>query len=677
MTSAEELFSPEGPLGREQDGYESRPAQVRMAAAVQETLERGGALVVEAGTGVGKSLAYLLPGALWAASGDRRLQVSTHTRALQEQLLERELPTAARVLRRLGLSLRYALLMGADNYLCVRRLERLRAEPELPLDGGGLILEELSVWAKRADTGLRSHLPCLVPQPLWRRLCRDPEVCFEKGRQGAAQCGRCLYRCDRERAEKAHVLVVNHALFLSSPRLPPADALVVDEAHTLPEAAASHLGTAVGPGRFLRLAEAAAALARRAAQEGVADDGSLAEAERFAALCADEGPRFLRELALRHGSSERVAEPGGRLLEEPVESPEPESLPGLERCLAEVKRLCADPEDELEAQVLRLRAASLRRDLRSLLEERSLETARWVEWYPFQASRPRGRGLPPASFGVGLRSQPLDVSEALAEKLLGPGIPVVMTSATLSWGRGLREFKAQAGLPGARELVLDSPFDFREQAALLIVDDGAEPSDEARYAAAVARRCRELIPRVPGGVFILFSSWKMLRRVHGLIRRRVRGRPLWVQGASGNEALLEDFISAGNAVLLGVDTFWQGVDVPGAALSCVVLTKLPFPNFASPVEAARRRWHESFGRSYFESWSLPRAVMKLRQGFGRLIRTASDRGAVVILDSRILRKRYGEAFLEALPPCRRLADMEELSAFFARGVVSPRQKKMR
>ncbi|MDD5630136.1 MAG: ATP-dependent DNA helicase, partial [Elusimicrobia bacterium] len=172
---------------------------------------------------------------------------------------------------------------------------------------------------------------------------------------------------------------------------------------------------------------------------------------------------------------------------------------------------------------------------------------------------------------------------------------------------------------------------------------------------------------VPGGVFILFSSWKMLRRVHGLLRGRIKGRPLWVQGASGNDALLSDFIAAGNAVLLGVDTFWEGVDVPGAALSCVILAKLPFPNFASPVEEARRRWHESFGRSYFECWSLPRAVMKLRQGFGRLIRSAADRGAVVILDPRILRKSYGEAFLEALPPCRRLSGLEELSGFFSGG----------
>jgi len=682
--TAEELFSPQGPLAKVEPRYEFRPQQARMAAAVMETLEQRRSLVVEAGTGVGKSLAYLIPGALWAAAGTRRLMVSTHTRALQEQILDRELPTTARVLKRLGQPLRYAMLMGAENYLCVRRLERLARAPELFPDYAARVLEELSRWASTANTGHRSRLPSLVPQGLWLRICRDPDLCSEKGRF----CNRCLYRRDRERADQAQVLVVNHAWLLSAARPPPRDALVIDEAHTLPEVAAGHFGLAVTPGRFLRLCEDTALLARRIAAVRGDCDGSLAGAQRSAAGCAEESLLFLRELAAAHGFSEREALPGGKLLEGPLRRVEPESLPGLERSLAEVSRLCPDPEDEIEARALEARAAALRRDLRELMEKESLDVARWVEWSPIgsateaQAAAPRAfrermtaalqarRAPAHRAFAFELRAVPLDVSERLVEKLFANDVPIVMTSATLAFGRGLGGFKAQVGCAGARELVLDSPFDFRSQAALLILDDLPEPSDEEGYAAEVAARCRDLIPRVPGGVFILFSSWKMLRRVHGLIRSKIKGRPLWVQGASGHEALLNDFIAAGNAVLLGVDTFWQGVDVPGAALSCVVLTKLPFPNFASPVEGARRRWHESLGRSYFEHWSLPRAVMKLRQGFGRLIRAATDRGAVVILDSRILRKRYGQAFLDALPSCKRLDSMDELSGFFAPGEVA-------
>ncbi|HAM34962.1 MAG TPA: hypothetical protein DEB40_03790 [Elusimicrobia bacterium] len=682
--TVEELFASDGALAQAALRYELRPQQVRMAAAVMETLEQGRGLAVEAGTGVGKSLAYLIPGALWAVGHDRRLMVSTHTRALQEQILDRELPVTARVLKSLGHPLRYALLMGADNYLCVRRLERLCQEPGLFSSSSVPMLEELARWARSATSGHRSRLPHLVAQGLWRRICRDPELCGEKGRF----CGRCLYRRDRERAEKAQVLVINHALLLSGARLPPADALVVDEAHTFGEVAAGHFGVAVTPGRFLRLCDETAALARRVASRCGDGDGSLAEAQRCAARCAEESAGFLRRIAAGRGFLENSAESGGRLLDEPIEQLEPETLPELEKSVGQVLRLCPDEEDEIEALALRARIAALRQDLRELLGERSLETARWVEWFPLGA--PCGKGERPPSggggslaagasrnFGFELRAVPLDVSGRLEEKLLGQDIPVIMTSATLSSGRGLGEFKSQVGFVGARELVLDSPFDYRDQAALLVMDDLPEPSDDEAYAEAVADRCRDLIPRIPGGVFLLFSSWKMLRKVHGLIRRRIKGRPVWVQGASGNEALLSDFIAAGNAVLLGVDTFWQGVDVPGAALSCVVLAKLPFPNFASPVEEARRRWHESFGRSYFECWSLPRAVMKLRQGFGRLIRAASDRGAVVILDSRILRKRYGEAFLQALPSCRRLRSMDELSDFFGAAPAAKKSGKRR
>jgi ATP-dependent DNA helicase DinG len=488
-------------------------------------------------------------------------------------------------------------------------------------------------------------------------------------------CGRCLYRRDLERAQRAHVLVVNHALLLSGGRLPPCDAMVIDEAHTFPDVAAEHFGAAVTAGRFQSLCDDAAALARRAARAYGDAGGGWAAAERRAAACAEAGPLFLRDVAMRHGFAENVAdEPsagGSPLAKELCPEIEPEALPALESAWTEVLRLCPSAEDELEARAMLSRVMALRQDLKDIFSDDALDTARWIEWHPVGVHY-----RPERSLAFELRRLPFDVAERLEDRITGRDAPVIMTSATLSSGRGLAEFKSRAGLVGARELALDSPFDFRDQAALLVLADMPEPSDEAGYAAGVARSCLEIIPRVPGGIFLLFSSWRMLRRVHGLIRRKVRGRPLLVQGAVGNEALLDDFKAAGDAVLLGVDTFWQGVDVPGAALSCVVLTKLPFPNFTAPVEAARRRWFEALGRSYFEDWSLPRAVLKLRQGFGRLIRTAADRGAVVLLDSRVLRKRYGEAFLEALPVCRRLSSVDELGTFF-RTKARPRRRRRR
>ncbi len=626
----EELFASEGPLAQEAARYESRPQQTRMAAAVQEALEQSRGLAVEAGTGVGKSLAYLIPGALWAAQGGRRLLVATHTRTLQEQLLERELPIAARVLARSGQPLRYAVLMGASNYLCSRRLERLLKTPELVGNSSWAVLNELAAWAKTAKTALRSQLPCLVPPGLWRRICRDPDLCPKKGRL----CGGCLWRQDLERAAQAHVVVVNHALWLSSSRLPPYDGLILDEAHALADAAASHFGATLSPGSLLHLAEEARIFSPRASDR-----------------LAEEALPFFSALALRCGFREQALEPGGKLLDEPFEEVEPPSLAELEKSLAKAAELGADSDEADEAKALAERTASLRQVLRGLLQERSLDMARWLEWFPLASG---------VGFGFSLHVAPLDVSGLLAEKLSEKRIGVVMTSATLSSGQGLSDFKARVGFQSAHELVLDSPFDYRSQAGLLILDDLPEPSEDEAYCVQVADRCRRIIARVPGGVFILFSSWKMLRKVHELLRRKIRRRPLWVQGTGGNEALLEDFIAAKNAVLLGVDTFWQGVDVPGAALSAVIVAKLPFPNFTSPVEAARRRWLESLGRSYFEDWSLPCAVMKLRQGFGRLIRTAEDRGVVVILDPRVVRKPYGKAFLAALPACRRLRSIEEI-----------------
>jgi ATP-dependent DNA helicase DinG len=638
----ETLFGPEGALASAGQRYEPRPQQAAMGRAVAAALDSGRCLVVEAGTGVGKSLAYLLPAAAWAVDHGRRVLVSTYTRALQEQILDKELPAAARALAATGRALRYAMLQGADNYLCVQRLSRLR-------DAAGLVedtdaykstLDDLSAWARTAETGRRSELPRLVPQPLWAKIARDPDLCL--GSNGP-YWDRCLYRKDRERAERSHIVVVNHALLLSGGRLPSYDALIIDEAHSLEDAAAGRFGCAIGAGRLLRLLDEIKPFL--AGRDGLAESG-LAAAREF--------PEFLARVGAAHGWSGRTGEPGGRLLDEANKQAEPSCLPALESALG---RACAQdesaPKNEEAALALRLahaRLGALRLDLKSVLDGRDEDVARWVEW---------------SSSGVSLHASPLEVGPRLGEGLLGKGLPVVLTSATLDSGAGLRGFKTALSLEGAEELRLDSPFDFETQAALLVQDDLPAPADDKRYVSALTKRCKEIVDRVPGGVFILFSSWKTLRAVHAKLRRSVKGRPLWMQGDSGSDALLADFAAAGDAVLLGVDTFWQGVDVPGEALSCVVLTKLPFPNFGSPIEQARRRWFDGMGRSYFADYSLPRAIMRFRQGFGRLIRSSTDRGAVVVLDSRLAKRGYGSAFLEALPRCNKLETLDDLSAFFS------------
>ncbi len=631
----EEIFGPSGVLERVLPGWEARDPQAAMASAVAEALDREGSLVVEAGTGVGKSLAYLIPAALWAVRGARRVIVSTHTRALQEQLIHGDLPVVARTLGALGLPLKSAMLMGADNYLCVQRLTRLRLQPDAASGEWAETLTRLDAWSRTSETGHRSALPEAVPQSLWDRLARDTDICL--GPAGSAW-ERCLWRRDRERADKAHIVIVNHALLLSGARLPPFDALILDEAHNLEEAATSRYGSEVTLGRVVALADEARLSAR------LAGDGTLAVAADAAEAA---GAEFLRGLAVEHGIKSADDESSGRLLSGAPDAGPP-ALLALEAALACSVAASEGRAWEADLRSLHARAAQLNADLGAILRP-GPATARWVAWN---------------RRGPELRAAPLDVGRRLAEGVFSRGVPTVLTSATLASGDGLKGFKTRVGLPDARELALDSPYDYREQAALWTVDGLPEPSDEDAHAKAVAAHCAEIVARVPGGVFILFSSWKLLKKVHASLRRRIKDRSVWAQGTTGHEALLEQFEAAGDAVLLGVDTFWQGVDVPGPALSCVVLVKLPFSNVGSPLEEARRRYLEDDERDYFRDWSLPKAVMKFRQGFGRLIRSGRDRGAVVCLDSRLLHKGYGKVFLAALPACRRIGSLDELADFF-------------
>ncbi len=631
-----ELFGPQGALARARPGWEPRPLQEEMAGAVWSSLESGGDLVVEAGTGVGKSLAYLLPAALWAVTRDRRVIVSTHTRALQEQLMNHELPAAAKALELLGLPLRYSMLMGADNYLCVQRLARLRMRPDSVSETGKEMLERLDAHAKNAQSGHRSSLPELVPQNLWDRLARDTDVCMGPG---GPYWDRCLWRRDRERADRAHILVVNHALLLSGARLPPSDAMILDEAHNLEDAAAARYGVTAGLSRVVQLTEEVRAAAKIYGDENL---DSLA-AETAAALGA-----FLETLAKDNGLKDADEDNQGRLLESAPQYP-PAALLALDKGLAEAASAAEGTPDETEMRQLHARVAQFGHDLMAILKPDSSATARWVSW-------PRT--------GPELRAAPLDVGRRLSEGLFSRGIPAVLTSATLSTGDGLKDFKARVGLPEAKELVLDSPFDYATQAAFWAVDGIPDPKDEEAHAEAVTQACADIVKRVPGGVFLLFSSWKTMKKVHSLLRKKITDRPVWAQGSSGHEALVREFEEAGDAVLLGVDTFWQGIDVPGEALSCVVMAKLPFPSAFSALESARRRWLEENGRDYFKDWSLPRAVMKFRQGFGRLIRSSSDRGAVICLDSRMLKKGYGKIFQRALPACRKIENLDQLAAFF-------------
>jgi ATP-dependent DNA helicase DinG len=641
------LFSAGGALSGPLKGFEPRPQQIQMAMAVESALAEEKPLLVEAGTGVGKSLAYLLPAALWAVRENKRVWVSTHTKALQEQLLNKDLPLTHAVLKSAGLDLRYGVLMGAGNYLCVDRLKRAGT-----LWGGQneRILKTLSGWAETADTALRAHLPCAVPDALWETVCRDADLCLAKGTPLEA---RCLYQKDLALARKAHVVVVNHALFFAGLPLKPADAVILDEAHTLEDAASRFLGYDVSNVSLKRLwddlfaPDTGRGLSRRL--------GGKRLLERAVHVARGKADEFFALLDPQVGFSD--GEPQKRM-RSPLRGTE-----GLEGALSAIESLLLD---DLAGAANSEEEADLRRHLHRVRETRTHLCSFSIDLradHAYWAERTVTRRGPRLS----LHGAPVDLAPFLKERIVTAFPRAVLTSATLTVGGSFESARARFGIESCAEAMLDSPFDYKNRAALFVDPDTPDPkSDPLGHEAFVLARCRALAAVVPGGLFILFTSWSFLERAHRALLGEVGSRPLFKQGAEAPSRLLEHFKKAGNGILLGTDTFWQGVDVPGSALSCVVITRLPFTPPTAPLEEARQEWLEKQGHNVFSEYTIPRAVIKFRQGFGRLIRSQRDTGAVVILDPRVRTKPYGRVFLKSLPGCRPIGSLEDLANFFQR-----------
>jgi ATP-dependent DNA helicase DinG len=646
--SASSLFLAGGLLEKSFKGFEPRTQQFEMAVGVERALEEGKSFLVEAGTGVGKSLAYLLPAALWAVRENKQVWVSTHTKALQEQLLNKDLPTAQSLLKQGGLDLRFGLMMGAGNYLCLDRLQRAGS-----LFGGGQeqILKSLSDWAQTADTALRARLPCAVPEQLWETLCRDPDLCLAKGTPLA---DKCLYQKDLALARKSHMVVINHALFFAGLPLKPADALILDEAHTLEDAASRFLGYELSNFSLKRLwddlfsPETGRGLARRI----LAGNGRRS-LERAVQRARDSSDEFfvLLEPCIGYLPGEvqkRIRAP--LTISGSLES----SITSIEKILIEELSGADTSEEEADLRSHLQRVRDVLTHLRSFSQTLRDDHAYWAE-----------QGLSRRGHRLSLHGAPVHLAPFLKDRVVSPFPRVVMTSATLSVGGTFDSARSRFGLEKGAESLLDSPFDFKNHAALFVDPETPDPKTDPRgHEAFVLERCRSLIHVVPGGLFILFTNWAFLGKAHKVLERQVGTRPLFKQGEEPPSRLLEKFKKAGNGILLGTDTFWQGVDVPGSALSCVVITKLPFSPPTAPLEEARQEWLEKQGHNVFHEHTIPRAVIKFRQGFGRLIRSHQDTGAVVILDPRVKTKFYGQVFLKSIPACRVINSLQELEKFF-------------
>jgi ATP-dependent DNA helicase DinG len=631
---------------------EHRPQQATMASAVAESLLTDESLLFEAGTGVGKSMAYLLPAILHATDTRRPCVVSTHTIALQEQIEHKDLPQCRSLFERVEPLRPYAqfqsaVLVGKGNYLCRQRLvQALRNKTDL---FGGPEQDELAriaLWAETTRTGLVQELQPPPTYDVWEWVNADASACSRR----TCSPENCFYQAARARIRRAQVVIVNHSLLFALVNagglapgargvLLPDDFVVLDEAHTMPDVATEHFGLNVGSYGVDRMLKG---LFNPRRKTGLLKKlGSDADRQRVqdALDASEQFFGFVADRLLQKQAVTRVREPGFA---------ETTILDPLRRVADSIDRIASTldegaTKDDLEDQ--KKRVASCHDRVRAFLDLAEEEHVHWVE-----RSGKRGQI-------VTLRTAPVDVAPYLRESVFGRGVSVVCTSATLAVAGQIEPFQKRAGAEETRAEIVASPFDFERNMRVYVVADMPLPSaQDARLALdEVIDWIGFCVERVPGGTLVLFTSHGDLRRAADTLGERIAaaGRSLFVQGRDFSRSeLAARFRAEENAVLFGTDSFWTGIDIPGPALSQVIITRLPFEVPTHPIAEARAEWVRARGGNPFAELGLPDALIKFRQGIGRLIRRHDDRGLITVLDSRVLHKTYGRQFLQCLPTSR-------------------------
>ncbi len=645
----ESIFGPEGLLARHHPKFEYRPGQIDMARAVHDALSHGGHLCVEAGTGTGKTLAYLIP----ALALNKRVIISTATKNLQEQLYHKDVPFLEKAL---GRTLRVAYLKGRGNYLCLHRF----AQTDGIMMLAGLeevhYLDTIRRWSQKTVIGDRAELADL-PEDLsfWRDIDARAEICL------GSKCPKfdeCFVTQARRRAEEADIVIVNHHLFFADLAarnndygavLPDYTMVVFDEAHEIEDTAAEYFGMQASNYRLSDLIQDI--------QKVIIPDADVATEVMRKSLRATEGnDRFWMVLARRRGGAD-----GRSDLEEDyfakrddegnwVMTQAGEAYLVLDNALQDLYDALDRPNDPpVEIERLKRRISQFRFDLEFIVTS---DDPTFVYWY-----ERRGRG----QF---LQATPINLAELLKEKLFESLDSVVLTSATLTSEGKFDFIRARLGLEKSEELIVDSHFDYANQAILYLPKNMPDPRD-GRFTGSAADEIVSLLNITQGRAFVLATSLSHMRELYERVAPRV-DFPCFVQGRGSKIGLLEKFRRTPGAVLFAAASFWQGVDVQGESLSCVIIDKLPFPVPTDPVVAARHKWLEQQGENPFNSYTVPQAVITLKQGIGRLIRSAEDRGVIAILDPRVKTKNYGRTFLRSLPTMPTTNLLTDVESFFSR-----------
>ncbi len=628
----EKVFAPGGWLARHHPNYEFRPGQLEMAESVESALENRQHLIVEAGTGTGKTLAYLVP---LLRSGVRTV-ISTGTKNLQEQLFYKDVP----FLKKLFPQMRVTLMKGRQNYLCRQKLYDIESQPVLNGMEEVQQYPKLRQWEERTETGDRAELRWLPDaSELWKKVDARSEACTG---QKCGEFERCFITRMHQRAAESDLLIVNHHLFFAdlalrqndyAALLPDYAALVFDEAHEMEDVATQYFGVEVSNYRVEELARDTEAALRMKGIKSHEVLAAVGELRRRADL-------FFELFPAREGRSSFDNRESFLEVNRGAYSALTNALLLLQTELSRV------PERPEEINNLTRRAQDLRASFEVALESHERNMVYWWER--------RGRG-------VFIQATPIDVSTLLRERLFQKVETVILTLATLAVGGTFDFLKRRLGVQNAKERILDSHFDYAHQALLYTPTHLPDPR-QPDFARLAAEEIVQLLKATRGRAFVLFTSHAQMRDVYERAHPHLR-YPLLIQGSMPRTELLDRFRSTPHAVLFGTSSFWQGVDVQGEQLSAVLIDRLPFAVPSDPVTAARIRQINEEGGNAFADYQVPQAVITLKQGFGRLIRSESDRGILVMLDHRLVRMPYGRVFLESLPPYHKTNRLEDVKAF--------------
>jgi ATP-dependent DNA helicase DinG len=678
----DDIFGPGGLIAQHHPNYEYRPGQIEMAEAVRDAIDNGGVALIEAGTGTGKTLAYLIP----ALAADRRVIVTTATKALQEQLHKKDIPFLQRIIPR---EFKAVCMKGRNNYVCLHRLKTAEHTPILEgldeLDH----FDEVRRWAAATETGDRAELKDL-PEDLsfWPKIDARADICLGKK---CEEYDNCFITRVRQQALEADVVIVNHHLFFADLAmrggeygsvLPDYGTAIFDEAHEIEDVAATYFGVSIStyrvqelvqdagklvltePDRSSEVTKALARISARAESFFLATNRMVSDPARAAISESIQEDAIEEDASTTQRTSRRsptiwgladgryVMNPGifvrkqrgGSMLKTAAGEAYTVLMNSIDRLIAELNGV-KDPAPEVENIVRR--AESLEFELEFIVRGDDTNFVYWVE--------KRGRGL-------FLYATPIDMSAILADRLFSNVHSSVLTSATLTAGGSFDFIKSRLGIGDSREVVIESHFDFRNQAVLYLPARMPDPRSPG-FLKASADEIVRILDASQGRAFVLFTSISSMRETYEMVRDRIPF-PAMIQGQGSKTGLLDWFRATQGAVLFATSSFWQGVDVQGEALSCVIISKLPFAVPTDPVVAARQKHIDKEGGNSFYEYSVPEAIISLKQGLGRLIRSASDRGVLSILDPRLRTKGYGRLFIQSLPPCRLTARLEDAARIF-------------